>query len=106
MASHAFAAFSGYALRLEALLNWYLFAKMALNTAIGIGLLSIALWWRWDGKEDRHGNEEHDLYRLVSVSLVMVALVAAVTSIATCSKAMVVSSGEWSPDISQFTMVC
>jgi len=76
------AALLGYALRLQVLLDWYLFAKMALSTAVAIGLLSVALWWRWDALEDRQGGEERDLRRLVSVSMVMVALFAATSAVA------------------------
>jgi diguanylate cyclase (GGDEF)-like protein/PAS domain S-box-containing protein len=78
----ALAALVGYVLRLELLVARYLFSKMALHTAFGLLLLSIALWWRWNALESRDGAEARELRGLVSVSLLLTAVIAALTSVA------------------------
>ncbi len=78
----AFAALVGYALRLDLLVSWYLFSRVALHTALGLAMIAVALWWRWDGIEERHGAEERELRSLVSVALVLVAVMASVTAVA------------------------
>ena len=78
----ALAALVGYALRIELLVNWYAFSKMALHTAIGFVLVAAALWWRWDALESREGAEARELRGLVSIALVLTAVIASVTAVA------------------------
>jgi len=78
----ALLALIGYALRIEVLVGWYLFSKMALHTAIGILLVAIALWWRWDALYDREGAEARELRGLMTIALMLTAIVASVTAVA------------------------
>jgi diguanylate cyclase (GGDEF)-like protein/PAS domain S-box-containing protein len=78
----ALAAIAGYALRIEWLVNWYVFSKMALHTALGLLMVAAALWWRWDALETRDGAEARELRGLVTMALVLTAVIASMTAVA------------------------
>jgi len=70
----------GYALKLEPLYSWYPLNQMALHTAVGMLLLSVALWQAWSDPQSAEG-EEHEIVLVGTTALVIVALLSALTGI-------------------------
>lgn len=66
----------GYVLKLEALYSWYAYSRMAVHTATGLLLLSLAVWQRLDRLEsDDEKSLESRIISIGTWSLLLVAVI-------------------------------
>lgn len=81
-----FSAFMGYMLNLEFLYEWYPYARMAIHTAIGFGILGVGLWSVWSRTEGYlslyNNREDRKILLLCGIILFAITCIAGLTGFA------------------------